>query len=83
MSYQDIAKKYFTTNEERIAKVTDYVKAKGIYENINGYGIYLLRPPYDDYSRHAYFVLYNGDIYNCYVSDSDNGARPVIEITIK
>ena len=81
LSYQDIAKKYFTTNEERTAKVTDYAKSRGVYDWNEGSGEFWLRSPDYDDSYLACCVKYDGSIWHSSVSHS--GARPALEITIK
>ncbi|MBQ4061077.1 MAG: hypothetical protein IJD46_03535, partial [Bacilli bacterium] len=83
LSYQDAKNKYFTTYEERKAKPTDYAKARGVYESSNGYGNFWLRSPLDYDSDYAYYVYNNGDEYTGYCYNSNPGARPALEITIK
>ena len=81
LSYQDVYK-YFTSDDERQAKVTDYSEATGVYQ-YNENGDFWLHSPCDNYSYYAYYISDYGDISNYYVSDSSTGARPVIEITIR
>ena len=83
LSYQDVTDKYFTTANERQTKVTDYAKAKGVYENSNRYGIFWLRSPHDYYSYYAYYVSSYSNVYSHDCDYSDTGARPALEITIK
>ena len=82
LSYQDIAKKYFTSDEERKAKVTDYAKARGVRE-LYGYGDFWLRSPSDYFFGNAFYVSFYGGISSYDVNHSNFGARPALEITIK
>lgn len=82
LSYKDVTEKYFTTNSERQAKVTDYAKDKGVNDN-NGLGYFWLRSPKYDHSCYVYSVNIDGYMSSPYCYYSSFGARPALEIKTK
>lgn len=95
LSYQDYLNTDYGFNdvfneecETRMAKVTDYAKAKGAYGNrIDGYidnGYYFTRSPHAGYKDHSWTVDYDGKIYAGYRIDQPaSSVRPCISIKIE
>ena len=75
------ARKYFSNNEARRCKATDYVLKKNDW--FDGYFWWWLRSPAPNYSDCVYFVNYDGDICDYYdVNDVSGVVRPALWINL-
>lgn len=72
------AENLFRSNEDRVAKNTDYAKKQGVYDN-NGAGWWWLRSP-GGYQSYAANVYSNGVIFPLgnHISNADRAVRPAI-----
>ncbi len=78
---------YFADDAARCCKTTDWARASGAFYNMGssylGNGYYWTRSPYAGGSNCARHVYSDGSIYwYSYVSNSNNGVRPGIQIKI-
>ena len=74
------ARKYFSNNDARRCKATDYVLKKNNWSD--GYFWWWLRSPNPDYSNYVYDVDSGGDIDDRNVSVSDVVVRPALWINL-
>ncbi len=88
LSYGE-AKKYFSNNEFRLCKATDYAKKNGAWVAVSSYssnpgcGFWWLRSPYPDNSCRVYVVYSDGDFDRCSdVSSDDNLVRLALWINL-
>ena len=83
LSYKEVTT-FYSSNNKRIAKGSDYAKSQGLYVNSSSSNSYWrLRSPSLDNGYHAYNVDYGGHIndYN-YVYDTYNGVRAACQIIL-
>ena len=74
---------YFSDNDQRQLKVTDYARGKGAYwstETAGGY--WWLRSPRDDHDYYTWFVNYVGGSYSDNVNYGDCGVVPALLISL-
>ncbi len=82
LSYQDVESFYFSINEEKIAKASDYAKAINIYVS-EGYGSHWwLRSPNYQRSNYAHNVKVDGNVSGSYIFSANIGVRPALKLRL-
>ena len=76
------AEKYFSNDNARLCKPTDYAKKNGVYVEQNGCSGWWLRSPYPSISDLVCYVISDGGIFYCDVHDADVVVRPALWINI-
>ena len=76
------AEKYFSNDEIRRCKATDYAVKNDAHKNDNGFSYWRLRSPSPDYDSEVYIVDYVGDIYDFRVSNANMLTRPALWINL-
>ena len=85
LSYSEATNsKYGLSSSSRLAQISDFVRAKGIYfkSNYNGNGYWWLRSPLNGYDNIVRSVKYDGSTSNNYVDENFYGVRPVLNINL-
>ncbi len=85
LSYKE-ATTYYTSNEARMAKGSDYAKSQGLHvsteRSYQGNGYWWLRSPTYDYAYMAYSVYCTGSIDITRVESIAIGVRPACWINL-